>query len=280
MTKDKRYDLIEHQYAKVSSKSLKKKIDNFKTLVQSETDEKKILKEIKNVLFFGSENQARISIFPLVSHIYDKGTQLFRARVINIEEQNTLSNKDFWEAPEDYLDKVKHGRANYPKQALLYVSASGPLTCELEARVSNGDHFLLVGYKVKKPININTIGLDKNAYKYTSILSNEIISTVNGCHGIGYPSTLQENGVNLCLSKDFRERLEIDVVFHCQKSDTQTKVLSVFIIDNGKVVNKLNDWNATESKAQIFTDLYGKASDSQEATILTEQKFSFNVISH
>ena len=162
MTKDKRYDLIEHQYAKVSSKSLKKKIDNFKTLVQSETDEKKILKEIKNVLFFGSENQARISIFPLVSHIYDKGTQLFRARVINIEEQNTLSNKDFWEAPEDYLDKVKHGRANYPKQALLYVSASGPLTCELEARVSNGDHFLLVGYKVKKPININTIGLDKN----------------------------------------------------------------------------------------------------------------------
>ncbi|EGQ8047441.1 hypothetical protein HYO05_22930 [Vibrio parahaemolyticus] len=303
---EKQYEILETLYSNVSSKELKRRISKFKNDVKGQSDRETLTDELKNVLFLGEK--LRVFSVPLVSRVYKSGSRFFRARVLDINSQKTLSSNDFWEAPEAFIDKVKLARANYERQPLLYVSASDPITCELEARVSEGDHYLLVGYLVKGDIQTNTIGLGKNkpqklssstikkmrilnnfiketylskdddAYKCSSIISNEIISTIDNCHGIAYPSTLKKNGINLCLSRGYRERLNIDVIFQCQKINDSTAFSAIFILENERIVEILDDWETEESKAKKFLEQFWGEQGVERASKELAQRFTYNVM--
>ena len=87
------------------------------------------------------------------------GQLLWRARPMSREALRIgdITPSDLWEAPRQLIGQ---GRLNAANEPVLYTCLGRPLETLLEARVTQpGDTFLLVGYKVWKPIIVRRIGV-------------------------------------------------------------------------------------------------------------------------
>lgn len=87
------------------------------------------------------------------------GNILWRARPMSrdVLRVGDITPSDLWEAPQQF---VGPGRFNAANEPVLYTCWGRPLETLLEARITQpGDTFIMVGYKVWKPIVVRRVGV-------------------------------------------------------------------------------------------------------------------------
>lgn len=170
----------------------------------------------------------------------------------------------FWEPP---TDKCKMGRLNTFGEQVLYTSESVTTALrENEINCKTGNKFILIIYNIKNSFEFTTVGLypnyeDNLPHKNNDLIINfeanvmrqkpneenknriykktQAISQTIGlfpCFPIAYPSVQEENGYNICFSKDDAHKfLDVDGVWTCEyKSNVNNfEIKGIYkIIDN------------------------------------------------
>jgi hypothetical protein len=220
-------------------------ISNFKNNFNS-LDEQSALKMLHEIVFFDSKTYmhvvpkdqfykfdvvaVRYLDLPMAVREYQTPLMFCRARKVSDFLENPTYD-DFWEPPASF---VKKGRVNGDNEQLLYV-ASHPSTAASEARVENGDLYLLMFYQATEIISLVEIGFDhmivpnknnsvtqdflhgvfKEPNDYVYMVSNFIAKQYFGVSdGWAYPSVAANGrGTNFCLKLSVKDKLKLLAAF-------------------------------------------------------------------
>jgi hypothetical protein len=276
--------LIEGLFASIGTRQLEEQLEKLSGIDLSglEVDDESIYQSIKDCMLL-PYGELRLTAFPSGMICLCEGNRLFRARgIANAEESLTAS--DFWEAPAKY---VKHGRLNGPQQQFLYVS-DDPFTPLQEARIGEGDFFLLTEYRIEGNLEVITIGtgstdavaglsadtrqklelvkdfIDKhflssqeNAYRVSSILANRLHDF--GPDGWSYPSVARPGATNFCLKLHSKERLRIARAILGKQIDGRIRCFRALHVNDAGAVAEFTDWDIEPSAAKnICADILSR----------------------
>ncbi len=270
--------LLETLFASVSIEQLKAQLERqLKKLSElncgSGTDEDKIYEALKDCMLI-QHGEFRSTAYPSTMRLLSSGQHLFRARKLKAELK-PLGVSDFWEAPAEHIE---YGRLNMPRQPLLY-ACDDPFTPLYEARIGDGDLFLLTKYQITGSVEIIETGMsassemaglsvatrqklelvkgfidermlntEENAYRVSSILANELHNF--GPDGWCYPSVVRRGGTNFCLKLHTKSRLNITgavIGRHIAGKNFCTQALRVD--EAGKILT-FTDWSLESSNAK------------------------------
>lgn len=278
---------LEQAFSKITFKYIEDELVKLESNLPNLAEDE-IYEELKNIIMFDFHG-VKISAFKSESRNYQEDGIFFRARKLKAED-TTLNHSDFWEAPKHLIG---YGRLNKPKDQLLYVSPNEPYTPIKEAGIKEGNRFLLIGYKVTKPINVFGIGfggtfnggfsdlserkldlitnfIDRNflqnsesAYLISSVIARDICEF--NYDGWAYPSVANKKGENLCLKLSSKSNLEIHSAYICELIEGKIEYKIAILVKDGMTI--YDDWNTTGSNAvKILNSLYkhtGKSSISK-----------------
>lgn len=187
------------------------------------------------------------------------GTKLYRTRVMNVKEIDSIDNvKHFWSPPSKV---VKYGRANKPKSPMLYTTLNNKELAILE-NTEIKDDFILIEYTIINSLILSYIGplfndgvnfkfnmpktkefhiinnfckdlfsikhTNENYYVFTnSILDRIYLPNASSKNYYVYHSAIQSNLLNVCINPSHEEKkLIITEVSHMKKiSDKNYKIL-------------------------------------------------------
>jgi|GEM_PF-5546965 len=218
----------------ISSKELKKRVrrfnDDYKNL-----DVEDIYDRIKDVIMITAAH-TRESVFGAQVKEYFPGGIFYRARIWNSEFED-LPEPEFW-APPNGAVKYR-GRVNRPSQGLLYTSEGQIHTTFAEVRAKPQSSVLLMAYQSKEALTVATVGkkfyadlpadtrkklsiirrfINQNllaagegAYLFSSEFTNSILNFAPD--GWAYPSTLSQDGENVCFRSESQHKLELLEIF-------------------------------------------------------------------
>ncbi|MHC6176256.1 hypothetical protein [Glutamicibacter sp. X7] len=147
--------------ATIDPAKLKSKIARYERLARQPRTREQIDRDIYEVLLSRHENGTASAAFPANTRRFERGTKLYRARILNhVDDVSQLS--DVWEAPEPY---VRAGRLNIPREPLIYTSVHNPSTAAFEVRMKPGDIYAMIEYKMQLDTSFAPIGeYPKNKY--------------------------------------------------------------------------------------------------------------------
>lgn len=225
---------IESLLSNVSSKALKKRIENFNDNYKH-WDSSDIYEQIKNVIMV-QMGAIRAGAFTAQEKEYLPGGIFYRARVW-YGDFGDLPESEFWAAPDEFIKS--QGRINRSSQGLLYTSEGQIPTTFAEVRATLDSKILLMAYQAKEALNVATVGskfysdLSSNAKKKLSLIrkfiNNNLLAAGQSAYlfssefansflslspdGWGYPSTLYPGGENVCFRTESQHKLELLEVF-------------------------------------------------------------------
>lgn len=297
-TPNKNLAQIESLLRNISSKELKKRIDNFNYSYKN-LDTKDIYERIKDVIMI-SVGPVRAGAFAAQEKEYFPGGIFYRARVWNSEFRD-LPESEFWAPPND---RVKyHGRINRPRQGLLYTSESQILTTFEEARVKPQSNVLLIAYQSKEALTVATIGnkfytnlpsdtkkklsiirkfINQNllaagegAYLFSSEFTNSILNF--SPDGWAYPSTLCHGGENVCFRPESQHKLELLEIFAFNGKESGLSMPAGYFLQQEDGSYKYSaEAEAAASRFIDFMKRHQRIHDSNDRSTL-EQKTTINM---
>lgn len=133
---------------------LRRKILRYEKLSRMVRTRREINRDINEVILHRDSDGNGFAAIPTNTKIVAGGTKIFRARLIDHEDQISLLS-DIWQAPPMF---VSAGRLNVPREPLIYTSQESPATAAFEVRMKPGDVFAMIQYSTKLNVSYAPVG--------------------------------------------------------------------------------------------------------------------------
>lgn len=294
--------VLENIFSSIPIEQLKKQIETKvakleKFLCDTDIEEDYLYDAVKDciLLSFGG---LRGTAYPSRKRLLSEVHHLFRARKIE-DLWQPLTEPDFWEPPAQYIG---YGRINKPQQQFLY-SCDDPFTPFYEARIKDGDYFLLTKYQVVGDLEVVEIGMDaseataglsadteqklclikdcidkhllsthENAYRVSSIIANEVHNF--GKDGWCYPSVIRDGGVNFCLTLHAKAQLRVTEAVVGVKMNGEYRYFRALSADATGKLYEFSDWDLEpeQSKAKSICNAILRQEDPSASIALALAK--------
>lgn len=154
---------------------LKRKISRYEKLSRTVRTREQIAQDIYDVLLAADANGVSSLAFPVTTRRMPIGTKLYRARLLNHEDEVTQISH-LWEAPPVY---VSAGRLNIPREPLIYTAVHNQTTAAYEVRMKPGDIFAMIQYETLDDVSFAPIG-EYQASKYLTLAETRKLDLIYG----------------------------------------------------------------------------------------------------
>ncbi|MGC5626972.1 hypothetical protein ACPYO6_01820 [Georgenia sp. Z1344] len=113
------------------------------------------LARISEVVRFGGT-----ALYPFSWDEFEPGTTFWRVRRMELQDiRDSLSANDLWMPPRKF---AAAGRMNRHGEPLLYTTMGSPSGSFAEARVAEGDPFLLIRYEISNTVELKRVGVSNH----------------------------------------------------------------------------------------------------------------------
>lgn len=241
---------------------IEKNIDELNNMDFLKVTDADIRQKLMNIFAFNYDNLAYMMPMQVPTYIIPENTLSFRVRT---HDSLIEKNENLWFPPAKDIKRM--GRLNDINEPILYI-ADKISTVLKETRITAGEEFYLLFYKVTKPINLINIypsygndskykevekligtfltrefsrlvpDTENNRYKVSNAIGKFFFDYKHlGYDGWLYPSAVSEN--EKCIALDHRKCTELlDFLFVCNgKMETETD----YTLENPKILNIKED---------------------------------------